>query len=98
MMIRFLLVLAVAASLLSSSCRTARKIQTAIARKDTIAVPPVTITDNPKADSIAFIKENYNRIISNRINFTTFSGKIDVDYTDADGKKYNVTAHVRMYN
>ena len=97
MMIRFLLVLAVAASLLSSSCRTARKIQTAIARKDTIAVPPIAITDNPKADSIAFIKENYNRIISNRINFTTFSGKIDVDYTDADGKKYNVTAHVRMY-
>ena len=33
----------------------------------------------------------------NQINFTTFSGKIDVDYEDANGKKYNVNAHLRMY-
>ncbi len=96
-MIRFLLLFAVAISLFPS-CRTTRKIQTAIAKKDTVVAPVVVIsTSNPRADSIAFIKENYNRVIGNRISFTTFSAKIDVDYTDADGKKYNVNAHIRMY-
>jgi hypothetical protein len=35
--------------------------------------------------------------MNNRLSFITFSAKIDVDYEDAEGKKYNVNAHVRMY-
>lgn len=50
-----------------------------------------------KEDSVAFIYELYKGIMDNRINVSTFSGKIDVDYRDADGKDYNVTAHLRMY-
>ena len=33
----------------------------------------------------------------NKISFTTFSAKIDVDYQGTDGKKYNVNANLRMY-
>ena len=34
---------------------------------------------------------------SNRIDFRTFSAKVNVDYTGGDGKKYDVNANVRMY-
>jgi hypothetical protein len=78
------------------SCRSTKKIQTAIAQIDTVAVVVVPI-DNSGKDSIDFIKENYNKVQSNRINFTTFAAKIDIDYEDANGKKYNVNAHLRMY-
>jgi hypothetical protein len=97
MMIRFVLLTIVLISLLPS-CRTTRKIQTAIARKDSVAAPVAIINSvNPHLDSIRFMRENYQRIMSNRIPLTTFSAKIEVDYTDAEGKKYNVNAHIRMY-
>jgi Domain of unknown function (DUF4292) len=95
-MIRLLFIIAAAVSLFPS-CRSARNIQTAIAKKDTAAIPVLTTASNPREDSIAFIREQYAQIMTKRIHFITFSGKIDVDYTDADGKKYNVNAHVRMY-
>lgn len=95
-MIRILFILALAATFFSS-CRTTRKIQTAISKIDTVTPPVILPQVNPHADSIAFIKEQYNQLLKNRISFTTFSGKIEVDYTDADGKKYDVNAHVRMY-
>lgn len=95
-MIRVLFILALAATFFSS-CRTTRKIQTAISKIDTVAPPVILPQVNPHEDSIAFIKEQYNQLLKNRIFFTTFSGKIEVDYTDADGKKYDVNAHVRMY-
>jgi hypothetical protein len=97
MMIRILFIAAVIISIFGS-CRSARKIQTAITRKDTVATPVViTQVTNPHADTLTFIRENYQRIMNNRISFTTFSGKIDVDYTSGEGKKYNVNAHIRMY-
>jgi len=79
-----------------TSCRSTKNIQTAIAKKDTVAVvaPPV---ENLKEDSIAFIKDVQSNILKHQISFTTFSAKIDVDYTDGDDKKYNVNAHLRMY-
>lgn len=81
------------------SCRSTKKIQTVITpnpKKDTVIIdtqPVVNLHD----DSVAFMIENYNRINANRISFTTFSAKIDVDYEDAEGKKYNVNAHLRMH-
>jgi Domain of unknown function (DUF4292) len=96
-MIRFLFIATVAIALFSS-CRSARKIQSAITPKDTVVAPIVVVpVTNPRADSIEFIRKSYQQINSNRINYTTFSGKIDVDYTSGEGKKYNVNAHVRMY-
>jgi hypothetical protein len=92
-----LISIVIVAAFLFPSCRSARNIQTAIAKKDTVVAPVILRSSNPSADSAAFIKENYDQVISKRIKFSTFSGKIEVDYTDGDGKKYNVNAHVRMY-
>lgn len=80
------------------SCRSTKKIQTAIAvtQKDTVAVAAAPIV-NPKKDSVDFIRETYSKVQGNRINFTTFSAKMDVGYEDMNGKKYNVNAHLRMY-
>ncbi len=57
----------------------------------------VVPVDHSREDSITFIRKNYNSILNNHIGFTTFSAKIDIDYQDADGKKNNVNAHLRMY-
>jgi hypothetical protein len=77
------------------SCRSTKNIQTAIAKKDSIESP--VVIDHSKEDSVAFIQDNYHRVMNNMIDFTTFSAKIDVDYEESDGKRYNVNAHVRMY-
>lgn len=80
------------------SCRSTKKIQTAISKKDTtstVVLPPVH--DTRHEDSLAFIHENYRQIQNKVIDFTTFSAKVDVDYEEMDGKSYNVNAHIRMY-
>ena len=79
-----------------SSCRATKKIQTAITPKDTVNVVK-TDPGSHKEDSVNFIRKHYEDMRTNRLSFTTFSAKIDVDYQDATGKKYNVNAHVRMY-
>ncbi len=84
------------AVLLLSSCRSTRKIQTAIVKKDTTVVAAVE-PDYSKEDSVSFIREYLNHIKGNTITFTTFSSRIDVEYRDGDGKKYDVNAVVRMY-
>jgi hypothetical protein len=77
------------------SCQSTKKIQTAIStKKDTVGV---AIVNHAKEDSIRFIKDTYKNIVANHIDYTTFSAKIDVDYIDADDKKYNVNAFIRMY-
>jgi hypothetical protein len=91
---RLLLVL-IAASLLMASCRSTRKIQTAIAKKDSIPVA-ITVPDQPREDSVAVIKDIMGKLNAGRIGFNTFSAKINVDYTGADGKKYDVNAILRM--
>lgn len=85
------------ASLLFVSCRSTRTIQKAIVMKDTVSAALPDTVEKLREDSMAFIQKTYNQLIQNRVNFTTFSGKIDVDYTGADGKKFDVNAHVRMY-
>jgi len=96
-MIRTTLIIITAASLFAS-CRATRNIQTAVAPKDTIAVTaPVIVKENKKEDSVKFIQETYTNVKGNTIDFTTFSAKIEVDYADAEGKKYNVNANLRMY-
>ncbi|MBK8951395.1 MAG: hypothetical protein IPM85_02565 [Chitinophagaceae bacterium] len=70
-----------------ASCRSTRTIQKAIVTRDTtiVADTPDTIT-KLREDSLKFIKESYQQLLSNRINFTTFSAKMDVDYQGSDGK------------
>jgi Domain of unknown function (DUF4292) len=78
------------------SCQSTKKIQTAIVKKDTVAVPIIPV-DRSREDTLIFIKEKYNSIEGNRINFTTFTAKVDVEYQDGDGKSYDVNANIRMY-
>jgi outer membrane lipoprotein-sorting protein len=81
---------------LLASCRSTKKIQTAITKKDsvvTVSVPAGTI----KNDTVQKIQATLRRVDSNLINFRTFSAKINVDYTGSDGKKYDVNANARMF-
>lgn len=93
-MIRFLLIL-ITGAMLATSCRSTRKIQTAITKKDTIEVAPVVSID-PHTDSVNFIRETYRQLLGNTIEFETFSAKINTDYQGSDGKKYDVNVFVRM--
>jgi len=93
-MIRFILLL-ITGALLVSSCRSTRKIQSAISvKKDTTEV--MKPTSDPHADSVKFIKDNYYQLLANRIEFETFSAKINTDYQGGDGKKYDVNAFIRL--
>ena len=81
---------------LLASCRSTKKIQTAITKKDsvvTVTVPP----DDSENDTVQMIKATLRRVDSNRIDFRTFSAKVNVDYSGSDGKKYDVNANIRMY-
>jgi hypothetical protein len=81
---------------LLASCRSTKKIQTAISKKDTVVVvnvPPA----QAKNDTIQMIRETLQRVDSNRIDFRTYSAKVNVDYTGSDGKKYDVNANIRMF-
>ena len=92
-MIRLILILITAAALITS-CRSTRKIQTAIAtKKDTVIIQP---TSDPHADSMRFITEAYSKLLANTIEFETFSAKINTDYQGGDGKKYDVNVFIRM--
>ena len=82
---------------LLSACRSTKKIQTAIATKDT-TVSRVMITPASQAnDSAQFINTILKDIARNHIDFKTFSGKINVNYVGGDNKSYNVNTIVRMY-
>ncbi len=94
-MIRNAIIFLLAAALFTS-CRATKKIQSAIAKKDTTTVIPPP-PDTGHADSMALIKEYYNAVMNQRISFTTFSGKLDVDYEETGGKKLNLNAELRMY-
>jgi hypothetical protein len=87
------LLILIAFIVLLASCRSTRKIQTAISKKDTTTLA----IDNSKEDSLRFIRGTLAQIDSNRIDFRTFNSKVNVDYKGFDGKKYDVNANVRMY-
>ena len=76
-----------------SSCRSTRKIQTAIIKKDSV----VAVSGNAHEDTVRFIHDTYGQILKNHIDFKTLTAKINVDYVDADDKNYNVNANLRMY-
>ncbi len=80
-----------------SSCRSTKKLQTAINKRDTLKVPVVDSTVDRKADSIRFINLIYAAIDSNKIDFKTFSAKVKVDFEGKDGKKSDFNANIRLY-
>lgn len=78
-----------------ASCRSTKKIQTAISKKDT-TVKAVVISSN-KGDTARVIRNTLYRIDSSRVQYNTFNAKVNVDYKGTDGKNYNVNASIRMY-
>ncbi len=79
-----------------AACHPGKKIQTAISHRDTVAAvhDSSAIYHN---DSMTFIRDNYQRILKQQVQYTTFSAKIDIDYFDDNGKRRGVNAHIRMY-
>ncbi len=75
------------------SCRTVKKINKAIAPKDTTSV---ITADQTNMDSLMMIKRTIENLNRNYINFRTFSAKIKVEYQDSKGKQPDVTAIVRI--
>lgn len=76
------------------SCRSTKKLQTAINKKDTqIVVQSLPLTDD---DSSKIIDTIFDHLKKNHIDFNTFSAKIKVDYQDNKGKQPDVNAFVRM--
>lgn len=76
-----------------AGCKTAKKIQASIAKKDTISVK---ITNTSANDSILVVKNALMDVHKKEHIFKTFSGKIKVEYQDTKGKQPNITAYVRI--
>lgn len=78
----------------SSSCRSTKKLQTAVSRKDTqLVIKPQPVNN----DSLKGASDILKSLEQNRINFTTFSAKIKVQYEDYKGKQPDFIAFVRLY-
>ncbi len=79
---------------LFSSCKSTKKIQAAISKKDTTAV--VITNKSSNNDSIAIINNALAEIHKKKTDFKTFSAKIKVEYQDSKGKQPNITAYIRI--
>ena len=82
------------ALLFLTSCRSTKRIQTAISKKDTTSTS--TTGPDSRGDSLHFIKQVYKSIQSNKIDFNTFSAKVKVDFEGQDGKKSDFNAFIRI--
>ncbi|HTN08491.1 DUF4292 domain-containing protein [Agriterribacter sp.] len=75
------------------SCRSSKKLQSAITKKDTV----ITALNNPAAtDSARLVHETFEKIRGNYIQFETFSSKIKVQYKDSKQRNYDFNAFVRI--
>lgn len=75
------------------SCRSSKKLQSAMTKKDTT----ITLLVNPvESDSARLVHTAFDRIRANHIDFTTFSSKIKVDYKDSKQRNYDFNAYVRI--
>ena len=81
---------------LAASCKSAKKIQTALT-KTKADTTQMILVDNSHADSVAVIRDLMNKLNSNRISdFKTFSAKVKVDYRDKEGEQPELTVFIRM--
>lgn len=78
-----------------SACRSTKKIQQAIIKKDTVATV-VTVVQPTHEDTMRMVNDLLQKVQKNRIEFNTFSAKIRVDYTNNKGKQPDFIANIRM--
>lgn len=77
------------------SCRPAKKVQKieqAISKKDTTAA---VVVKEKAVDSLSMIRGIYAKVLSNKIDFKTFSAKVRVGYQGKDGGD-EATAFIRL--
>ena len=91
----FLLLFTTLVVITSVGCKTAKKIQAAVDKKDSTSI---NITQPVNEDSILLVKNALQEVYSKKIDYKTFSAKIKVEYEDAKGKQPNITAYVRALN
>jgi len=84
---------AMALVLFFGSCKSTKKIQAAINKKDTTSV---VIKETSDEDSLNIIRNAVGEIHKRHNDFKTFSAKIKVDYEDSKGKQPGITAFVRI--
>jgi hypothetical protein len=77
------------------ACRATKKIQQAITRRDTAAVVPAVI-ESTHADTLRLINKIIDSIQVRQINFSTFSARTKVVYTNKEGKQPDFIAFIRM--
>ncbi len=78
------------------SCSTTKKvetIQTAITKKDTTEV--IVVIEKPKIDSVAIVKSILQKVLKQRVDFSTFYAKIKIDFESANESK-GFTAYLYM--
>lgn len=66
----------------SVGCKTAKKIQAAVDKKDSTSI---NITQPVNDDSILVIKNALKGVHDKQIDFKTFSAKVKVEYEDVNG-------------
>jgi hypothetical protein len=80
-----------------TGCRSAKKITTAISKKDTTQVKTDTATaEDLHDDSVKYIRQLYSQLRTNIIDCQTFSAKLKVHYESSDGKDYEFNAFIRI--
>ncbi len=89
----FFICLSAATMLLMQNCRTVKKINKAIAPRDSTANK---LPNSSAADSLKIIQETMAKFHSHYINYKTFNAKIKVQYEDNNGKTPNLLAVVRI--
>jgi hypothetical protein len=90
-------IIAIAVSLTVFGCRPAKKvqkIQEAISKIDTVSVVVVEDKKNT-ADSLRKVREVYNNVFKNKIDYKTFSAKVRVEYDGKEGGD-EATAFIRL--
>ncbi|MDQ6761819.1 MAG: DUF4292 domain-containing protein, partial [Bacteroidota bacterium] len=91
----FLVLIGMVFLYVGEGCRSTKKLQTAVNKKDTLIASPAIVANNDSLKQAAF---NLNSLAKHKINFTTFSAKIKVEYEDNKGKQPDFNAFVRLYS
>lgn len=89
----FFILTIIVAGFLTSSCRSTKKIQTAIYKKDS---SNIVVANQTAADSVSFVRKTLDTLKSKRIDYKTFAAKVKVEYEDSKTKQSNVTAYVHI--
>lgn len=80
---------------LTTGCRSTKKLNTAVSKRDTTIFADSQQSNN---DSLQGAKSILKTIENDRIRFTTFSSKIKVEYEDSKGKQPDFNAFIRLYS